>query len=43
MDEVASAIADKQPGDQVELTLVHGSDTRMVTVTLGDQPATAKP
>ncbi len=43
MDEVASAVADKQPGDQVQLTLVHGSDTRTVTATLGDQPATAKP
>jgi S1-C subfamily serine protease len=43
MDEVAGTIADKQPGDQVELTLAHGPDTRTVTVTLGDQPATAKP
>ncbi len=41
MDEVASAIADKQPGDQVQLTLVHGTETRTVTVTLGDQPAKA--
>ncbi len=43
MDDVAAAISDKQPGDQVQLTLVHGSDTRTVTVTLGDQPAAAKP
>jgi S1-C subfamily serine protease len=43
MEEVANAIADKQPGDQVQLTLVHGSQTRTATVTLGDQPATAKP
>jgi S1-C subfamily serine protease len=43
MDEVASAISDKQPGDRVQLTLAQGSDTRTVTVTLGDQPATAKP
>jgi S1-C subfamily serine protease len=43
MEEVAGAISDKQPGDQVQLTLVHGSQTRTVTVTLGDQPATAKP
>ncbi len=41
MDDVASAIADKQPGDQVQLTLVHGTQTRTVTVTLGDQPAKA--
>jgi S1-C subfamily serine protease len=43
MDEVAGAVSGKKPGDEVELTLVNGSDTRTVTVTLGDQPATAKP
>jgi S1-C subfamily serine protease len=41
MDEVAATISEKQPGDKVELTLVHGSDTRTVSVTLGDQPASA--
>jgi S1-C subfamily serine protease len=41
MDEVAAAISQKQPGDKVELTLVHGDQTRTVSVTLGDQPAQA--
>jgi S1-C subfamily serine protease len=43
MTGVANAISQKHPGDQVQLTLVHGSATRTVTVTLGNQPATAKP
>jgi S1-C subfamily serine protease len=43
MTDVANAISQKHPGDQVELTLVHGSSKRTVTVTLGDQPANAKP
>jgi S1-C subfamily serine protease len=43
MTSVANAISQKHPGDQVQLTLVHGSATRTVTVTLGNQPATAKP
>jgi S1-C subfamily serine protease len=41
MEDVAAAISEKQPGDRVELTLVHGSETRTVSVTLGDQPARA--
>jgi S1-C subfamily serine protease len=43
MDDVASAISQHKPGDQVQLTLVHGGQRRTVTVTLGTQPATAKP
>ena len=43
MTDVANAISQKHPGDQVQLTLVHGSAKRTVTVTLGNQPATAKP
>jgi S1-C subfamily serine protease len=41
MDDVANAISQKKPGDTVQLTLVHGGQKRTVTVTLGDQPATA--
>ena len=43
MTDVANAISQKHPGDQVQLTLVHGSAKRTVTATLGNQPATAKP
>jgi S1-C subfamily serine protease len=41
MDDVANAIGQKKPGDTVQLTLVHGGQNRTVSVTLGDQPATA--
>jgi S1-C subfamily serine protease len=41
MDDVANAVSQKKPGDTVQLTLVHGGQKRTVTVTLGDQPATA--
>src|ERR671934_170460 len=34
MDDVINAVNQKQPGDKVELDLVHGSQTRTVTVTL---------
>jgi S1-C subfamily serine protease len=43
MDDVASAVSQKKPGDQVEVTLLHGSQTRTVSVTLGNQPANATP
>jgi S1-C subfamily serine protease len=41
MDEVVSAVDAKQPGDQVQLSLTHGSQNRTVTVTLGNRPANA--
>jgi S1-C subfamily serine protease len=41
MDDVISAVNAKQPGDDVELTVVRKGDTRTVTVTLGDRPANA--
>ena len=43
MTDVANAISQKHPGDQVQLTLVHGSAKRTVTVTLGNQPARGAP
>jgi S1-C subfamily serine protease len=43
MDDLISAVNSKQPGDQVELTVVRKGDTRTVTVTLADRPASAKP
>ena len=43
MDDVASAVSQKKPGDQVQVALLHGSQKRTVTVTLGNQPANASP
>jgi S1-C subfamily serine protease len=43
MDDVASAVSQKKPGDQVQVTLLRGSQTRTVSVTLGNQPANATP
>ena len=41
MDDVIAAVDTKQPGDQVELTLVRGGDERTVTVELDDRPERA--
>jgi len=41
MEDVISAVNEKQAGDEVELTLVRKGETRNVTVTLGDRPANA--
>jgi S1-C subfamily serine protease len=41
MSDVIAAVDSKQPGDELELTLVRGNDERTVTVTLGDRPASA--
>jgi S1-C subfamily serine protease len=43
MNDVISVVNQKQPGDEVELSLADGSQQRTVTVTLGNRPATAKP
>src|SRR5436190_3932227 len=39
MNDVISAVNAKQPGDQVQLTLQHGSQRRTATVTLSNRPA----
>ena len=41
MDDVISVVNQKQPGDEVELSLADGDQKRTVTVTLGDRPANA--
>jgi S1-C subfamily serine protease len=41
MDDVISAVNQKQPGDDVQLSLAHGDQERTVTVTLGNRPANA--
>jgi S1-C subfamily serine protease len=38
MEDLAGTIAEKQPGDQVTLTVVGDGETREVTVELGDRP-----
>jgi S1-C subfamily serine protease len=38
MDDVVSAVNAKAPGDEIQLSLVHGSDRRDVTVTLAQRP-----
>jgi S1-C subfamily serine protease len=38
MDDVIAAVDAKQPGDSIELTLLHGGDTRTVTVDLAERP-----
>jgi S1-C subfamily serine protease len=43
MDDVIAAVNAKQPGDEVELTLVRKGDERTVSVELGDRPANASP
>jgi S1-C subfamily serine protease len=37
-DGVAAAVADKKPGDKIEVEIRRGEDTRTVTVTLGERP-----
>ncbi len=39
MDQLAAAIAQKQPGDKVTLTVVRSGTSQDVTVTLGNRPA----
>ncbi len=43
MDNVIAAVNEHKPGDDVELTLLNGSDSRTVTVTLGTRPNNANP
>ena len=38
MDDVIAAVDAKQPGDSIEFTLLHGGDTRTVTVELAERP-----
>jgi S1-C subfamily serine protease len=42
MDDVIAAVDAKEPGDDLQLTLLRGGDTRTVTVTLTDRPAQAR-
>ena len=39
--DLASALLSQQPGTQVKITYVHGSDTNTVNVTLGERPTNA--
>jgi S1-C subfamily serine protease len=42
MDDVIAAVDSKQPGDDIELTVIRGGDERTVTVELGDRPDQAR-
>ncbi|MQA74731.1 MAG: trypsin-like serine protease [Solirubrobacterales bacterium] len=42
MDDVIAAVDQKQPGDQLELTVVRDGDQRTVTVELAERPAQAQ-
>ena len=42
MDDVIGVVNEKQPGDEVRLSLTDGDQERTVTVTLGDRPANAQ-
>ena len=42
MSDVIAAVDSKQPGDQLELTLLRGGDQRTVTLDLAERPASAK-
>ena len=41
MHDVINVVNEKQPGDDVQLSLADGSQKRTVTVTLGNRPANA--
>jgi S1-C subfamily serine protease len=42
MDQVATAVARKKPGDTMALEIVRGGDRRTVTITLGTRPNTVE-
>ena len=42
MDDVIAAVDAKKPGDDLQLTLLRGGNTRTVTVTLTERPAQAR-
>jgi S1-C subfamily serine protease len=42
MDDVIRVVNDKEPGDEVTLELLRGSDRRTVKAKLGDRPADAQ-
>ena len=37
-EEVAAAVADKRPGDELKIEVYRGDDRRTITVTLGERP-----
>ena len=43
MGDVIAAVDAKEPGDEIELTLLRGGGEREVTVELDERPATARP
>ena len=39
MDEIVEIVNGSEPGDELELTLRRGDETKTVTVTLDDRPS----
>ena len=42
-DDVAAAIQDRRPGEQVKIEVRRGGANETLTVTLGERPANATP
>ncbi len=42
MEEIVEIVNGKQPGDELELTILRDGDTKTATVTLGDRPASVE-
>ncbi len=42
MEDLIDVVDAKRPGDEIELTVLRGGETRQVTVTLEDRPASAR-
>jgi S1-C subfamily serine protease len=38
-DDISAAIADKKPGDKIQITFYRGKSLKTVTVTLGTRPS----
>jgi S1-C subfamily serine protease len=42
MEDLIEAVGAKKPGDEMELTVIRHGETKKITVTLGNRPASAK-
>jgi S1-C subfamily serine protease len=43
MNDVIDVVNGAKPGDELKVTILRGGDTREVTITLGERPASARP
>ncbi len=42
MEDLVDIVNSKQPGDQIEVTVLRGGDEKTVKVTLGNRPSSVK-